>query len=81
MKARYLLIATALAGTIGTMSCKHRVYANTKRPSYPDAPTPDAGTDAAPADGVGAIEPPDDEIYANTKSSLYDDGLAKPPAK
>ncbi len=48
MKVRRLLVATALVGTLGVISCKHRVYANTKKPSYPDAPPADAGTDSPP---------------------------------
>lgn len=59
-KRRLLLAAAALTTAMG--ACKpNRVYANTKRPSYPDAPT-DAGVgDASPSDAGEAsstAEPP-----------------------
>ena len=61
MKARRLLVATALVGTLGVMSCKQRRYANTKHPTYPDAPAADAGADATPmgdAPPNGDVTPP-----------------------
>ena len=86
MKARRLLVATALAGTLGLISCKHQQYANTKQPSYPNAPATNASNtgpnDAALIDAdIGVVPDPGNEIHANPKGAFYDDGLAKQPKR
>lgn len=85
MRAKKLLLAsTALSAALGCGGKKqqHQLHGNPKGTHY-DQTLADAGVpDGAPGDAVVEIGP-GDEIGppGNPKGALYDDGLAKPPAR